>query len=160
MKYRRDKPNIKSERQDSMKHFTLFLFLSFLGNQKTVSDLKDKRIHSFESNQKGVPGVEIDNVPLIYVFAEVCYGRTLTVSFRTVMKLMCKFFLDSKSDNNLFKSDFVTRLSTPASSTTYDSLGGPSLRISNSEANALPLGKSGLKLSARVRARAASPCWA
>lgn len=86
--------------------------------------------------------------------------KTLTVSFRTVTKLMRKFFLDSKSVNNLFKSDFVTRLSTPASSITYVSLGGPSLITSNSEANALPLGKSGLKLSARVIARAASPCWA
>ena len=103
----------------------------------------------------------------ICILTEACYRKkkkkprkTLTVSFRTVMKLMRKFFLDSKSVNNLFKSDFVNRLSTPASSTTYDSLGGPSLITSNSEANALPPGKSGLKLSARVIARAASPCWA
>lgn len=84
----------------------------------------------------------------------------LTVSFRTVMKLMRKFFLDSKSDNNRFKSDFVTLLRTPASSTTYDSFGGPSLRTSNSDANAEPVGKTGQKLRAKDRARAASPWWA
>lgn len=84
----------------------------------------------------------------------------LTVSFRTVMKSMRKFFLDSKSDNNRFKSDFVTLLSTPASSTTYDSCGGPSLSTSNSDANAELVGKSGQKLRAKDRARAASPWWA
>lgn len=82
----------------------------------------------------------------------------LTVSLRTVMKLMWKFFLDSKSVNNRFKSDLVTRLSTPASSTTYDSFGGPSFRTSNSDPNADPLGITGQKLSARETAIAASPC--
>lgn len=88
------------------------------------------------------------------------YDETkLTVSLRTVMKLIRKFFLDSKSVNNLLRSDFVTRLRTPASSTTYDSLGGPSLTTSNSEALASPLGKMGEKLRAKDRARAANPCW-
>lgn len=44
-------------------------------------------------------------------------AKILTVSFLTVMKLMWKFFLDSKSDKSCFKSDFVTLLITPASST-------------------------------------------
>ena len=70
------------------------------------------------------------------------------------MKLIRKFFLDSKSDNNLFKSDLVTLLRTPASSTTYVSFGGPSLSTSNSEANE---GKTGLKLSAKEIAKAAKP---
>lgn len=83
----------------------------------------------------------------------------LTVSFRTVMKLMWKFFLDSKSDSSRFKSDFVTLLSTPASSTTYDSCGGPPLSTSNSDANAELAGSSGQKLSAKDRARAATPWW-
>ena len=88
------------------------------------------------------------------------YYSKLTVSFRTVMKMMRKFFLESKSDNSRFKSDFVTLLSTPASSTTYDSCGGPSLRTSNSDANAELVGKTGQKLRAKDRARAARPWWA
>lgn len=86
--------------------------------------------------------------------------KRLTVSFLTVMKLILKFFLDSKSDNSCFRSDLVNLLSTPASSTIYESFGGPSLTTSNSDASALPVCKSGLKLSAKVRARAARPCWA
>lgn len=70
--------------------------------------------------------------------------------------MICKFFLDSRSDINLFRSDLVTRLRTPASSTTYVSVGGPSFRTSNSDASA---GSTGQKLIARERAAAARACW-
>lgn len=75
------------------------------------------------------------------------------------MKLMWKPFLFSTSDNNAFKSDFVTLLSTPASSTTYESFGGPSFKTSNSDANAESEDTTGQKLRAKEIARAANPCW-
>lgn len=72
---------------------------------------------------------------------------------------MRRFFLDSRSERRLLRSDLVTRLRTPASSTTYDSTGGPSLSTSNSEARAESRAGTGQKLMARERAKAASPCW-
>lgn len=76
------------------------------------------------------------------------------------MKLICKFFLDSRSDKSRFRSDLVTRLSTPASSTTYVSVGGPSFSTSNSEAKAgdWTVGTTGQKFTAREIAAAARPC--
>jgi hypothetical protein len=76
------------------------------------------------------------------------------------MKLTCKFFRDSRSDRSRLRSDFVTRLNTPASSTTYDSVGGPSFSTSNSDANAgdWTVGTTGQKLTAREIAAAARPC--
>lgn len=75
------------------------------------------------------------------------------------MKLIWKPFLFSTSDNNAFKSDFVTLLSTPASSTTYESFGGPSFNTSNSDANAESEDTTGQKLRAKEIAIAANPCW-
>lgn len=76
-----------------------------------------------------------------------------------MIKLMWRFFLDSRSDNKVFRSDLVTRLRTLASSRMY-SCGGPSFSTSNSEAAA---GRSkegtGQKLMASDRAAAARPWW-
>lgn len=99
------------------------------------------------------------NTTIYYYYYYLLLLLLLTVSFRTVMKLILMFFLASKSDSKALRSDLVTLLRTLASSTTYDSLGGPSFNTSNSDAIAGGISAVGWKLTANDRATEARPCW-